>query len=339
MTQIAPAHRHLDDDFIRALDDLARSKPDRNWWRDVLARRDLVIAIRRNSINVYNCGASIFKINWSGGRISVSTHAKYLVKQEQNYVPLSEAGFSIAFERLFWQAYEGPQTLDSMVRAAKVLAGPEKTGLHPLLVNDPKVVDAEIAFTREAEAEDDEKIITPPTERRQDRLDAAVVRSTIGGPTITFFEAKDYSSKYLRASGDTPPAVLSQIAAYEKALTTNAGAIAVGYANVARALVRISEMREHVAGPEAIGGVDPLVLSMAEGSSPIIDCKPRLLILNFDNARRNDKGWLGHLAKLKSADALGSIRVRAVGDPDAHTRFVTATEEKAKDGRRTPARG
>lgn len=321
-------HRHLDEEFLGALDELIRSKSTTNWWRDVLSRQDLVIAIRRNSINVYNCGASIFKIDWSGGNISTSTHAKYLVKQEQNYIPLKGSGFSITTEKLFWQNYDGPQTLDSMVKAARVLAGPEKIGLHPLLVHDPKVVDAEIAFTREAEAEaeDEEKILTPPTERRQDRLDAAVVRGTTEGPTITFFEAKDYSSKYLRASGDNRPDVLSQIEAYEKALSTNAASIAAGYMNVARAMVRISNMRRQVVGDGLVREVDPLVLNIADGRSPIIDCKPRLLITNFDNAQRTDKGWLRHLDKLKSADALGNGRVRA----DSHTRFFTAMEERQR---------
>ncbi|MER9740907.1 hypothetical protein [Mesorhizobium sp. M0187] len=322
MTVNALAHRHLDEEFLTALDDLARSKTNKNWWRDVLLRPDVVIAIRRNSINVYNRGASLFKVDWSGGRILLSTHAKYLVRQEQTYVPLTDSGFGITSERLFWQDYEGPQTLDSMVKAAQKLAGPEKTGLHPLLVNDPKVIDAEIALTRAAEIEDGEMILAPVSERRQDRLDAAVVRSGTDGLTISFYEAKDFSNKDLRAFSDNPPAVLMQLAAYEKALTAKGPSIAAGYTNVAKALVRIDAMRKHVAGDGFIRQIDPLVLSLAEGGLlPAIDCKPRLLIFGFDRAQRDDRGWQGHLAKLKSADGIGRGRVQAVGSANRQTRF------------------
>ncbi|MER9456556.1 hypothetical protein [Mesorhizobium sp. M0478] len=325
MSEIAAALRYLDEEFLMALDDLARSSAG-NWWRDVLLRPDLVIAIRRNSINVYNHGASIFKVGWNGRAVSLSTHAKYLVKQEQNYIPLTDTGFEITMDKLFWRNYAGPKTLDSMIKAAKKLAGWEKTELHPMLVNDPRVIDAEIALVRATEAEKDEeegeKILAPPAARRQDRLDAAVVRGSTKGPVITFYEAKHFSNGDLRALGDARPAVLEQITDYETALSGNAASLAEGYFNVARALLRISAMRALVAGGIFAVQIDPLVNSIAESSSPpIIDSKPRLLILGFDRAQRDDKGWQSHLGKLKSAEMLGPDRVKAVGSPNRNTRF------------------
>ncbi|ESY94859.1 hypothetical protein X738_23205 [Mesorhizobium sp. LNHC209A00] len=213
-----------------------------------------------------------------------------------------------------------------MIKAAKTLAGWEKTALHPMLISDPRVIDAEIALVRPTEAEkeeeEDEKILAPPATRRQDRLDAAVVRSSTEGPAIAFYEAKHFSNGDLRALGDGPPAVLAQITAYEKALSTYAPSLAAGYVNVAKALVKLSTMRQHVTGDGLNGQLDPLVLSIAESSSPpIIDCKPRLLILGFDKAQRDDRGWQAHLAKLTSAKELGPRRVQAVGRANSKTRF------------------
>jgi hypothetical protein len=37
-------------------------------------------------------------------------------------------------------------TLNEMIAAASALAGPEKTGLHALLIANPQVIDVEVAF-------------------------------------------------------------------------------------------------------------------------------------------------------------------------------------------------
>ena len=64
--------------FLDALDNLAR-KP--SWWRDVLLRDDVFIAVRANSLNVYHRGASIFRIDDAGaGRVIPWTHTKYLIR-------------------------------------------------------------------------------------------------------------------------------------------------------------------------------------------------------------------------------------------------------------------
>jgi hypothetical protein len=55
--------------FLDALDNLAR-KP--SWWRDVLLRDDVFIAVRANSLNVYHRGASIFRIDDGRSRPSYS---------------------------------------------------------------------------------------------------------------------------------------------------------------------------------------------------------------------------------------------------------------------------
>ncbi|WP_026615468.1 hypothetical protein [Ensifer aridi] len=313
MMDAVAAHRKLDSAFLDALEELAKSPHAGNWWRDVLASDDLFVAVRRNSLNVYYRGASIFKIDWNGTRIVPSTHAKYLVRQDQTYVPLIEGQFQHSPASLIWDHYEGPETLRQMMRAATPFAGEEKSGLHPLIMGDPSVIDAEIALTRAAEEQADTE---KPATAKQDRLDAAVARNTADGPSIVFYEAKHFSNSALRASGDNAPAVIGQMDDYEKALTYYAPSLTAGYVEVARALVRIDELRKSARNSDTTK-LDPLIAQIAKsGIPPIIDTKPRLLIFGFDKAQRDDPAWRKHLEKLEiRLDG----RVRAIGNPTRQT--------------------
>lgn len=86
------SHRKIDAGFLEALEALATSA-EPNRWKDVLTDRDLFIAVRRNSLNIYYRGASIFRVDWDGSRITPYTHVKYLVRQAQAYVPLVSGHF------------------------------------------------------------------------------------------------------------------------------------------------------------------------------------------------------------------------------------------------------
>lgn len=303
MDTVTAAHRKLDADFLDALEALAAA-PASNWWRDVLVNDELFIAIRRNSINVYYRGASIFKIDWKGGRILPSTHAKYLVRQAQTYVPLIDGQFQHPATALTWERYEEEKTLREMMRAATAFAGAEKSGLHPLLVGDPAIIDAEIALTRTATDE--------AATQQQDRLDAAVIRNTPDGPEIVFCEAKHFTNAALRASGDNLPAVIGQIRDYEKALTKYASSLAEGYVEVAKALVRINAMKGLARNGDAPALIEGIRRIAENGARPVIDTNPHLLIFGFDKAQRDDTAWKNHLKKLESE--LGG-RVRAIGNP------------------------
>lgn len=303
MMDAVNAHRKLDADFLDTLEALAAS-PAPNWWRDVLANDDLFIAVRRNSLNAYYRGASIFKIDWNGGRIVASTHAKYLIRQAQTYVPLIDGQFQHPATALTWERYEGEETLRQMMRAATPFAGAEKSGLHPLLVGDPAIIDAEIALTRTATEE--------ATTQQQDRLDAAVIRNTPAGPEIVFCEAKHFTNAALRASGGNLPAVIGQIEDYQKALTKYAPSLAEGYVEVAKALVRINAMKGLARNDDAPALHDAIRQIAETGTRPVIDTKPHLLIFGFDKAQRADPVWKKHLEKLESQ--LGG-QVRAIGNP------------------------
>lgn len=319
MMDAVAAHRKLDTAFLDALEELATSANSANWWRDVLASDDLFIAVRRNSLNVYYRGASIFRIDWQAGQVVPYTHAKYLIRQVQTYVPMQDGKFRYPSASLLWEQYDGPETLREMMRAATAFAGAEKSGLHPLLVGNPSVIDTEVALTRAAEEQEAADAASPGQEltmRRQDRLDAAVVRKTTDGPTVVFHEAKHFSNSALRASAGNLPPVIDQIEDYEKALTIYAPSLAAGYAEVAKALVRISELKKLVRNGEA-PKLDEAILQIARAEThPIIDTKPHLLIFGFDKAQRDDPAWRMHLEKLESR--LGG-RVRAVGTPTRQT--------------------
>jgi hypothetical protein len=80
--------RMLDPKFLDALEALATSSTE-NWRRDILGHRDLVLAVRRSSINAYYRGASVFRIEWKAGKISPVVHLKYLATYEQDYIRLN----------------------------------------------------------------------------------------------------------------------------------------------------------------------------------------------------------------------------------------------------------
>lgn len=303
MTDVVATHRKLDAEFLDALEALAAA-PAPNWWQDVLRNDDLFIAVRRNSLNVYYRGGSIFKIDWINGRIVPSTHIKYLVRQAQTYVPLIDGRFQYPATASMWEGYEGAETLRQMMRAATSFAGPEKSGLHPLLVGDPAIIDAEIALTR--------AVTDEATTQQQDRLDAAVIRNTKTGPEVVFCEAKHFTNGALRATGDGLPAVIGQINDYENALTRYADALKDGYVEVAKALVRLNAMKKLVRNGDA-PKLHDAILSIAQSNiPPLINAKPYLLIFGFDKAQRDDETWANHLKKL--THHLGG-RVRAIGNP------------------------
>src|SRR6202030_3015266 len=77
---------------------------------------------------------------------------------QQAYATMTgDGGFAHDASAALWSSYEGRATLNEMIAAASALAGPEKTGLHALLIANSqcqrkkemtncKVIDVEVAF-------------------------------------------------------------------------------------------------------------------------------------------------------------------------------------------------
>lgn len=304
--------------FLNALDDLAQ-KP--SWWRDVLLRDDVFIAVRANSLNVYHRGASIFRIDDGGdGRILPWTHTKYLIRQQQVLAQLHEDG---RFEPsdIGWSQYAGPSTLSDMIRSATDLAGAEKSGLHPLIMGSSKVIDVELSLLRASSSVDESLPDTdvPSTDassidRSQDRLDVVTVENRDGTPFIVFHEAKHFSNPALRAKGE--PAVLAQIVRYQATLRRHEEALRQRYVAVCQTLVRIQAMR--AAARAALPGsrlpleLTSLIAAIASGQVQAkIDPDPRLIVFGFDGDQRDGR-WERDAKRLR--DHQPSLKIRAIGN-------------------------
>ncbi|MBB3810203.1 MULTISPECIES: hypothetical protein [Hyphomicrobiales] len=320
MTPVVAPHRTLEQAFLDALEELANDSTG-SWWRDVLQHPDLVLAVRRNSINAYHRGASIFRIDWKAGQVIPFTHAKYLVKPAQTYVALERGEFQFDARDLLQQTYLGMETLNDMCRAASRYAGMEKAGLHPMLVGNPDVIDVEIALTRLSSPGDDGDEEVVSSDRTQDRIDAAIAMTDKNGvPTVRFYEAKHFTNSALRASGDNFPDVVRQIADYEKALKAYQAQLSAGYLETAKALIRFNEMRAQAFGDNSVRSLAPVIHQIAEtGQAPVVDTLPHLIIYGFDRAQRDDDTWQVHLGKVEKV--LSRSRVRAIGNPTRATVF------------------
>ncbi|MCJ2132399.1 hypothetical protein [Methylobacterium sp. E-045] len=294
-----------------------------------------MIAIRAEYLNVYYRGASIFRVEREGDRLIPITHAKYLTRRKQGSVKMGADGtFDIDPNTALWRSYEGPPTLREMIQAADTLTGPEKIGLHSLLLASSHVIDVEIAFgaialpTTEdskdgliaAAAEDAgeaPQASSSPTAGGTDRIDVATVEEQDGEVRIVFHEAKHFANPELRASVGETPRVAEQIDRYRRTLAHHADAIGRSYRDVCQALARIDAMRRRVqTDTQASAPLHPLITRVANsGTPPTVDPEPRLVIFGFDKDQRDGTIWQSHLKRLKDTSGEGfGLKVHAVGN-------------------------
>jgi hypothetical protein len=313
-----PGHG-VSDPFLDHLDKLARQNGV-SWWRDVLMRDDIFVAVRRNSLNVYYRGGSIFRIDDQGdGTPSPKTHVKYLVRQQQVLAELIDGQF--VPNAIGWTHYTGPETLNDMIRAASDLAGPEKTGLHPLIVGGTAVIDVEVALGRAGEAmsiesaTDGSETSKSTAYRNQDRLDVATLERQGRNIAVVFHEAKHFTNPELRVRSGAPP-VVGQLRRYRTTLAHHAPALIERYQAACRALVRFDAMSRAVrmaAGAVAPSALDPLIGEFAEGRTDrVIDPEARLIVFGFDADQK--RGQLqAMLGAIRTAEP--TVAIYAVGDP------------------------
>lgn len=262
----------VSDAFLDHLDQLAR-QDGASWWRDVLLREDIFLAVRRNSLNVYYRGGSIFRIDDKGdGTASPKTHVKYLVRQQQALAELVDGEFRP--NGIGWTHYVGQETLKDMIRAASDLAGAEKSGLHPMIMGSPAVIDVEIALGR---AQENEIIGSTadgtgsPVNRNLDRLDVATLERQGTDIAVVFHEAKHFTNAALRARSGAP-AVVDQLHRYRLTLSHHTPALIARYQATCRAIMRLDAMRRHVrldGGPSSPLPRDPMVQDVATGNTAL----------------------------------------------------------------------
>lgn len=263
-----------------------------SWWADVLGDASLYIALRGSYLNVYWRGQSLFWIGPTASGLKVTTHAKYLVDPElADQVSLTGRDFDVQSLREigFIRQYKDRSTINKMKKTAALFSGLEKSGCHEIAVNNPGVIDCEIAFS---------------DGKRAPRVDLAAVEPFGDAVRLAFWEAKDYSNGELRAS-DGLPRVYNQVKSYEKILSDHRDAIEESYAKVAANLVEIHKMGWQ-------RPLRPLIADVAAGRRLTLGPQPEvgLAIFGFDRGQRDDAGWKVHLGRLT-----GNIeRVRAVGN-------------------------
>jgi len=287
----------LDADFMEKLKLLAEQG---GWFADVLADPTLILGIRKNYLNVYWLGQSLFKIERSGKTLKFSTHPKYLLDPDlSKAVSFNGSVFKLGGNDALTTAY-GPKTLAAMKRAAKLYSGDEKIGVHAVVCANEDVIDTEVAFSREGEA--DKRPFVP-------RIDLVSLEELKGSIRLRFWEAKLYANGDIRANGHGEARVVGQVMGYQKLVEEHRAEVLESYQVVARNLRDIGRW----GGPKK-RKVGRLIERVANGEPVDIDKPPMvgLIVYGYDDDQGKSERWKNHFKKLtKEAHVL----VRCKGDP------------------------
>lgn len=283
------------------MDKLKKEAEKGGWFADVLADTDLILGIRKDYMNVYRFGQSLFKIEWPGeaGPLKVSTHPKYLVDPDlYKPVPFDGSTFEVRDLQPLVQEYERPKTLRQMKRAAEVYCGDEKKGVHAIALANPDVIDMEVAFGGQADEESPRAAAL--------RIDLAWLADVNGSNRLSFWEAKLYKNPEIRAEGDKEAPVVEQVRGYQRLVREHKEEIIKSYRGVAE---NLAEMAGWVDGRRKIGEL----IKRAKDEAIVIDDPPvvGLAIYRYKAADRKSDSWKIHIdEKLTGA----GIPVRCKGE-------------------------
>ncbi len=285
------------------------------WWRDVLKDKNLVIALRGKTLDIYWLGARLFHVEFADNALSVSTHEKYVLNPALKD-PVFLRGGKFDTTRLwdngFFGSYKEGETLEELKKAAGLYTNVEKSGCHEIFVRNSSAVDCEIAFPRSDAG----------------RVDIAALEQFGQDVRLVFWEAKKFKNKELRISEtknkklrstnledkeryEAPimPPVCVQIARYREYVSTNQAHILKSYREVAKNLLEIHDMGWRRQPSALLQAVAAETKRLVIGDTP----KVGLLIFGFDDDQRIGKTWLKHRKFLDVH--LGTSNIIAVGDP------------------------
>ena len=251
------------------------------WWKTIADDRDLFIAIRKDYINVYLNGSSLLKLWLEGDELVGETHYKYLLIPETSRPYVKVVGGRALIESHADLFQPDLSNLQALKRAANTYSGGEKSGVHQIVMGNPNVIDVEIAFGAESERTGS---ITA------NRIDFAALRQQPAGLEVVFYEAKQFSSKELRASGASVP-VLDQLRRYDSFLRNEQLALTNSYRTVCENLIALDGVRERYTSMQAL---------MRDQPKFAIQSEVRLVVFGFDNDQKNGANWSGHRDKLKA---------------------------------------
>lgn len=251
------------------------------WWQTIADDRDLFIAIRKDYINVYLNGSSLLKLWLEGDELVGETHYKYLLVPEARRPYVKVVGGQVLIESHADLFQSDLSNLQALKRAADAYSGGEKSGVHQIVMGNPNVIDVEIAFGAESERTGS---ITA------NRIDFAALRQQPAGLEVVFYEAKQFSSKELRASGASVP-VLDQLRRYDSFLRNEQLALTNSYRTVCENLIALDGVRERYTSMQTL---------MRDQPKFAIQSEVRLVVFGFDNDQKNGANWSGHRDKLKA---------------------------------------
>lgn len=274
------------------------------WWRAMASDPSLFIAIRDGYLNVYYNGNSLLKLTFDGERLAGEIHYKYLLRPDMPklYVPVDGGKVKLSDSAAYLQT--DLSDVPALKRVAAVYGGEEKAGVHRIVLDNPRVVDVEIAFGLSGS---DQK--APATRR----IDFAALRAGTNGAEIVFYEAKLFANKELRASGDNTPPVVEQINGYRKLLVEHAPAIGDSYKAVCANLLALDGVKERYAS------ASDLMAGVASGKMALhISDEVRLAVFGYDADQEKGEVWAKHRKKLD--DALGQKLLLKGGCKDWKTR-------------------
>ncbi|PYV22052.1 MAG: hypothetical protein DMG27_19145 [Acidobacteria bacterium] len=293
--------RGLSKDLTKALNDLALEH-GKNWWKEVLANKKLLLAVRGGYLNAYSQGQSIFKVGpgLNDGNPVVSIHYKYLLEPSRpgkEYISFTGKSFVVEPRDVICTNYKTDKTLDRLIDAASYYASEEKKGVHAIALQNKTVVDLEVAFTETGEVGEDAR------ERRIDL--AALHKDGEGKAKLVFYEAKRADDPRLRARSNSEAEVVKQMESYDKFLHTSASHLARAYKDVCATLVKLCSSN--------LRSLDPIIGEVgAETRTLSVDQVARLLVFGFDQDQKFGELFMRHIETLQRCLA---GRVVAKGNP------------------------
>lgn len=317
--------RGLSDKNLAALGKLTEPGAGENWWKEVLACKDLLLAVRGSSLNAYVNGQSVFKVDFEDAdsvRPNPSIHYKYLIRPELDkhpYISFDGKSFSVEPADIVQTEYAAKLTLPQLIRTASRFSDREKSGVHKIARAEPKVIDLEIAF-RHTKSQSESSVV---------RMDLALLlKVSEDEASVVFCEAKCANNKELwtekvEKDEDTKLelsreiSVVDQVAKYQKFIGAdeNRDRLVRAYTRVCKNLVALDTQG-------SVRPLDELVKRVADGMKLTIHRHVYLLVYDFDSDQRDGllKKRLGKLEKR-------GLRIIAKGDPKA---FSLANDVQAR---------
>jgi hypothetical protein len=269
--------RGIGDGFVEAL---------KRWdhWGDITCDRDLFVGMRKDSINIYYQGCSLFKISFKEGRLISETHYKYLVHPNVKDPYVSWDGERPALEGREKEILIHEFKLDLLKKSSCWYAEDEKVGVHSILKSNRNVVDVEIALSPNTDDDSASEDQNPKGRRVADRIDFAAIQSKGGEPCIVFFEAKRFHNGELR-SHKPEPRVVKQIRKYEAFIKQYHEDLEKSYRKICKNLVDLLPPNRY----------DPLVKVVADRPEQLkVDSEVRLVVFDYSDDENDGEDWKKH---------------------------------------------